>query len=337
MSKVERTIAAGVPQPSEAPSLPIGEPVLAVLGAAYRARRPVLLEGPTGIGKSQITAEFAARTGIEHRVLDLSLLEPPDLVGLPQLRDGRTHYAFPAELPTEGAGVLMLEELNRAELPVMQPALQLLSARRLHAYELPPGWFCVAAINPDGDEYDVHRLDPALRSRFLQVPVRADRDEWLRWAERADVHPVVQRLVRAQPTVFATSAPRSWSYAGDVLARLTPAELGQRDLVLALARGYLPIPWATALAEALVGLAATPPLDVARCYAAGGERYLADVVAPLLAVGRTDAVAMYAFALRQTPPPPDFVATAGERLLAPLPGDLRHAVLARWRRAEPGA
>lgn len=328
MSQIRKPNPGAVPQASAPPSLPIGEPVLAVLAAAYRARRPVLLEGPTGIGKSQITAAFAASAGLEHRVLDLSLLEPPDLVGLPQLRDGRTHYAFPAELPTEGAGVLMLEELNRAEIPVMQPALQLLSARRLHAYELPPGWFCVAAINPEQEDYQVNRLDAALRSRFLQVPVRADRDEWLRWAGRANVHPIVQRIVREQPDVFANSSPRSWAYAGEVLARLEPTELAQRELVAALARGYLPLAWATTLAEAVFGLAATPPLDVARCFAADGERWFTDVVTNLAKVGRTDAIAMHVFALRQATPPADFSRAHWERLLAAVPGDLRQQALA---------
>ena len=36
----------------------------------------------------------------------------------------------------------MLEELNRAERYIQQPALQLLSARKLHEYELPEGWVC---------------------------------------------------------------------------------------------------------------------------------------------------------------------------------------------------
>ncbi len=135
-------------RPATELAVPIGPRVVEVLELAYRARRPILLEGPTGIGKSQIVGEFTRSTGLDLVVLDLSLLEPPDLVGLPMIADGRTHYAQPAELPTTGHGVLMLEELNRAEIPVMQPALQLLSARRLHAYELPPGWICVAAINP---------------------------------------------------------------------------------------------------------------------------------------------------------------------------------------------
>src|SRR5579859_6151505 len=61
-------------------SVPIGPRVIDVLDAAYRARRPVLLEGSTGIGKSQIVAEFARSRGLGFSVLDLSLLEPPDLV-----------------------------------------------------------------------------------------------------------------------------------------------------------------------------------------------------------------------------------------------------------------
>src|SRR6185436_15270784 len=35
-------------------AIPIGPRVVEVLELAYRARRPILLEGPTGIGKSQI-------------------------------------------------------------------------------------------------------------------------------------------------------------------------------------------------------------------------------------------------------------------------------------------
>ena len=91
----------GIAKPERADelALPIGPRVLELLEVAYRARRPVLLEGPTGIGKSQIAADLAKRLGLDYRVLDLSLLEPPDLVGLPVIENGRTRYASPSELP----------------------------------------------------------------------------------------------------------------------------------------------------------------------------------------------------------------------------------------------
>ena len=163
-------------------ALPLGPRVESILEVAYRARRAVLLEGATGIGKSELVAHVAKKLGIGHIVLDLSLLEPPDLVGLPVIEDGRTRYALPRFLPRDGAGILMLEELNRAERYIQQPALQLLTARRLHEYELPPDWVSFAAINPETSDYQVTPLDRALRARFLTLQVRAERSAWLAWA-----------------------------------------------------------------------------------------------------------------------------------------------------------
>src|SRR6266540_697586 len=77
--------ASGASRPAARPpsAVPIGERAAAVLALAYRANRAVLLEGPTGIGKSELVKQVADELGIGFAVLDLSLLEPPDLVGLP--------------------------------------------------------------------------------------------------------------------------------------------------------------------------------------------------------------------------------------------------------------
>src|SRR4051812_6711542 len=97
-------LATTRPPPATQLSVAIGPRVVEVLDLAYRARRPVLLEGPTGVGKSQIVTEFARQRGVGVVAPDLSLLEPPDLVGLPVIKGGRTHYASPAELPSHGCG-----------------------------------------------------------------------------------------------------------------------------------------------------------------------------------------------------------------------------------------
>jgi MoxR-like ATPase len=317
-------------------AVPIGPRVVELLDVAYRARRPVLLEGPTGIGKSQIVAELGRSVGLEIVVLDLSLLEPPDLVGLPVIENGRTRYASPAELPSSGRGVLMLEELNRAELPVMQPALQLLSARRLHGYELPPGWSCIAAVNPEGGDYQVTTLDPALRSRFMQLSVCADRDQWLAWAARANVHPVIAGVVRAQADAFDHASPRSWSYASDVLHAMRASELADRDLVRVALRGYLPTSWALAVTSALASRPVTIELEPELVLSPRGAGALAAAVASLEAKTRSDAVAMLATKVRCVLASPllaeraragDVTMTSLEALLAPFPGDLREQCL----------
>jgi MoxR-like ATPase len=240
--------------------LPVGPRLEAVLEVAYRARRPVLLEGPTGIGKSEVVQALAERLGIQHVVLDLSLLEPPDLVGLPVVENGITRYATPRILPREGAGILMLEELNRAERYIQQPALQLLSARALHEYVLPEGWVVFAAINPPSGEYQVSPLDPALRARFLELPVRPDRGAWLAWAVTHGVHPAVLALARAHERIFDDVPPRSWTYVSQLLHALTPEERADATLARDVLGGYLPAAWV----ESLLSLreASAPKLDL---------------------------------------------------------------------------
>lgn len=335
MSNPSKPRRAAPLQP-DAVSVPIGPRVFDLLDLAYRARRPLLLEGPTGVGKSQIVAQFARSAGIQMVVLDLSLLEPPDLIGLPIIEQGRTHYASPAELPSSGAGILMLEELNRAEIPVMQPALQLLSARRLHSYTLPEGWSCVAAVNPENGDYQVNQLDPALRSRFMQLHVCAARESWLEWARDANVHPAVLGIVAAYADAFESASPRSWTYASELLHTLRPDEFANTDLVRVALRGYLPTSWSHALVEALQSAPSGPLMNMEELLNAGGAGAMKRRVAEYEALGRPDAVAMLSSRLRHSLAQPAVAAEIEakglgmdwlEELAQPLPGDYRDQVL----------
>jgi hypothetical protein len=280
---------AGVSDGLRPLAVPVGPRLEKVLTVAYRARRAVLLEGPTGVGKSEIIRRVAEQLGIETTVLDLSLLEPPDLVGLPIVKDGRTEYALPHVLPRDGAGILLLEELNRAERYIQQPALQLLSARRLHEYELPEGWVCVATINPQTADYHVTALDKALRARFLQVSVRADRASWLAWAQTRNIHPGIVALAHAHERMLDDVPPRTWTYASELLQAFTPAELEDGSLMRDALGGYLPSAWVEALLASKGSWGSRLELDVRDllgAYAPGSP--LAKQVAAYRDQGKTD-------------------------------------------------
>lgn len=260
-----------LPEP-RAPQIPIGPRLEAVLSLAYRARRAVLLEGPTGIGKSELVRRVSEHLGIGTVVLDLSLLEPPDLVGLPVIHEGRTTYAVPRVLPQGGAGILMLEELNRAERYIQQPALQLLTARRLHEYELPPDWVCFAAVNPETADYQVTPLDRALRARFLNLNVRADRAAWLAWAQMNNLHPGIIALAQAHERILDEIPPRSWTYASQILDALTPEELRDGALLRDALGGYLPPSWVELLLAGKDRWTTRLPFDVRSLLADYGPR-----------------------------------------------------------------
>lgn len=309
----------------------VGPRLERVLEIAYRARRPVLLEGPTGIGKSEIVQQAARKLGVATVVVDLSLLEPPDLVGLPIIEQGRTRYALPAFLPRDGAGILMLEELNRAERYIQQPALQLLTARTLHEYVLPEGWVVFAAVNPATGDYHVTPLDAALRARFLELAVRADRASWLAWAIENGVHPAVLSLARAHERVFDEVPPRTWTYVSKVLQTVSAAERDDATLMRDLLSGYLPAAWVESLLALREATAPDLAVDVHALLASyGGD--VARTVQGYRARGETDRLDEISHRLAGILSGPEagvlaarkaFNLQAFEALLGDLPGDHR--------------
>jgi hypothetical protein len=214
-----------------------GKSLVRLIQLCYAADRPVLLAGRHGVGKSELLAEAARELGIDLIVRDLSLMEPPDLIGLPRLDGDLTRFCPPNFLPRGGRGLLVFEELNRCAAYMRGPCLQLLTARSLNDYHLPRGWFPVAAINPSDEGYEVEELDPALLSRFVRVDVVPDRGEWLAWAGSCGVHRGVIGYVESDPTIFdaASSNPRAWAYASDLLQATGQAEVPEEILRAAVA------------------------------------------------------------------------------------------------------
>ena len=233
--------------------LSAGKEVTDVLSLAYASGQPVMLEGPHGVGKSQLVEQAAASIGIGYIVRDLSLMEPPDLIGLPKFDNGKTVYAPPAFLPTQGQGLLVLEELNRCERYMRSPCLQLMTARCLNDYRLPPGWLPVAALNPAGEAYDVQELDPALQSRFIRIQVRAEVKSWLDWAAKNGVHPSVRTYVGQVDRVFESSNPRSWAYVSSVVTAHESSGAGDRKALLAAVAGLVGETHATAFVKTYRG------------------------------------------------------------------------------------
>jgi MoxR-like ATPase len=203
----------------DVPEVAAGRPLIELAKLCYAAGRPLLLVGRHGVGKSELLARAARELGIGFICRDLSLMEPPDLIGLPRHDHKVTRYSPPSFLPADGDGFLAFEELNRCPTYMRAPTLQLLTAGTLNDYTLPKGWLAVAAINPSEDGYEVEELDPALLSRFVEVHVVPDRGEWLEWARAEGVHPGVVAYVEANVDIFDTpeSNPRAWDFVGRLL------------------------------------------------------------------------------------------------------------------------
>jgi hypothetical protein len=253
-------------------SAPIGPAVIELLSLAHRANTPPLLVGAHGVGKSEIVAAAAAALGIECISRDLSLMEPPDLVGLPKIENGATSFLPPEFLPRETGrgGFLLIEEINRAPRYMQACCLELLTSRRLNSYVLPAGWLPVACLNPKSEGYAVDLLDAALTSRFMQITVCATVESWAAWARNNGIHDKIVDYVTSVPNALdeaeGGSNPRSWTYASRTLSAAGP-ELFERspDTIVTALNGLIGPVHTTALLRLYFGTeVALKPADVLR-------------------------------------------------------------------------
>jgi AAA domain (dynein-related subfamily) len=166
-----------------------------VLDLAYTATKNgdvfnPLFSGDAGLGKSAIIQQWCNKNKFPFIDLRGAYLESPDCVGYPNviLKDGRqiTKHATPEFWPTEGHGVLLIEEPNRATTAVLNTFMQLLTDRKVHMYEFPPGWMIVGAINPENEHYDVNTMDAALKNRFVTFDVEYDKVSFLEYMKNSN-------------------------------------------------------------------------------------------------------------------------------------------------------
>jgi hypothetical protein len=200
----------------------------AALTQLFDIRQPVFLWGPPGVGKSQVVAQTAEKLGLSLIDIRAILLDPVDLRGLPKIsEDGRAEWCIPSFLPTEGEGILFLDELNAAPPLVQASCYQLVLDRRLGEYELPDGWSIIAAGNRETDRAVTHRMPSALANRFVHIDFTVDLEEWLQWANGAEIAPEIISFLRFRPALLhdfepersskAFPSPRSWEFASKIL------------------------------------------------------------------------------------------------------------------------
>jgi MoxR-like ATPase len=190
------------------------------------AQQPTFIWGPPGIGKSSLVRQLAHELGLALQDIRALLLDPVDIRGLPYLGpDGRSKWAAPDFLPSDGAGILFLDELNAAPGMVQAAFYQLVLDRKLGEYTLPDDWVVVAAGNRETDRAQTSRMPTPLRNRFVHLEFEVDMEVWSEWAIHADIRPEVIAFIRFRPQLLslydkdahAFASPRSWEFVSKIL------------------------------------------------------------------------------------------------------------------------
>jgi hypothetical protein len=115
-----------------------------------------------------------------------------------------TVYATPSWIPQEEThgkrGLLVIDDMNRADGRIINSIMQLLQDGKLLGWELPQEWEIYCTCNPDDGTYQVTPFDGAQMTRMVNFRQEFDPKSWLEnWAIPTGIHPVAQNFVMTLP------------------------------------------------------------------------------------------------------------------------------------------
>ena len=154
-------------------------------------RKPVLLRGRHGIGKSTVVYQYAAQQNMEVVERRASQMTEGDLVGLPSIEANSTRFNPPDwfKAACDRPVVLFLDEVDRATLEVRQGIFELTDSRKLNGHKLHDDTLIFAAVNggEHGAQYQVGEMDPAELDRWTVFDIEPSVEDWLAWANDSGI------------------------------------------------------------------------------------------------------------------------------------------------------
>ena len=229
---------------------------------ALKLRRPVMIRGRFGIGKSaivnRITRDLDSKEaldallgpsnkyiGIQIVDIRLSQYESVDLRGFPGVNreTGFTVWHAPSTLPFIGNDefpddkliLLFFDEATSMTPSVATVAYQLTNEHRCGEHVLKPNVVIVLAGNREDDQGVVNRMPMPLCNRMTWVEAVSDHNIWGEWAQEAGISPVIIAFIHFKPNLLMTyepgkaekvvATPRTWEFAADYFVDTMPEEI----------------------------------------------------------------------------------------------------------------
>ena len=158
-----------------------------------KIKKPVLIRGRHGIGKSETVYQVAKDMGLPVVERRASQMTEGDLLGLPDNRDvvvngiKATTFNPPDWFVTACTEpvVLFFDEIDRATMEVRQGIFELTDSRKINGHYLHPDTSIMGAVNggEHGAQYQVGEFDPAELDRWTVFDLEPTTEDFLHWAK----------------------------------------------------------------------------------------------------------------------------------------------------------
>ena len=196
------------------------------------------------MGKSSICKQVAREEQIGFSDMRLASMDPTDLRGIPVPENGSAKWLPPEELPREGRGILLLDEINLAPPLIQASAYPLVFGNTSGKYTLPAGWRVIAAGNKLNHGAHVYKMAFPLRNRFTHIDFELDIDHWREWAFQNKIATEVIEYLAFRPDHLfqfdpkrdenAFPTPRSWEFVSNILKQRNGLD---QTIIMELVRG----------------------------------------------------------------------------------------------------
>jgi hypothetical protein len=218
----------------------VGEAKSAIKDIVSNTNISVALWGPPGCGKSDIIRQVASELDWQFHDIRCAHFDPIELKGVPVARKGEdnkeyTTWLIPDFWPTEGPGIIFLDEFTNSPPAVQNVMLQLTLDRELHGYKVPDNVKIVLAGNKAEHGAFVSNLSLPAANRMLHYavePMWADTRSYWKTLEGTDQEVIPQiisfldhktellfdmELAKKSQDDLAFPTPRSWHMLSKIL------------------------------------------------------------------------------------------------------------------------
>lgn len=201
----------------------------------------LFLRGAPGVAKSSLVYQAGDMRNVGVAEMRLPGMDAADIKGMPSIKDGRTVWCSPEEIPTDPdwKGFVFLDEPAQAPLLVMSAVSQLILQKRIGNVILPKGAVIISAGNRKSDRSAVNEMPRHLADRYTFIDVEADVDDFVGWAIKNDIRSEVTSFVRSRTELlhkFDASQPKSptmrgWAFVSGILSMPNLSPVAQHAMI----------------------------------------------------------------------------------------------------------